>query len=560
MATKIQIKRDTSANWKAANPVLSAGEPGMETDTGIVKYGNGTTAWNDLSVPASTENNFAMKAWSGNDWKFISSSGGKSFTFKTAGHVRTNVRVNNSQTWDTSTGFVVNVSEHPTIIDSVKTAYDAESSPYIFINGNWSGFVDHYTLVGDVMTVYITLGPYTLNVNDTIQFAGWNRGTQAVFNTYYSSTGPVTMTDRAYDGLYWQPTTDASNTNVVTVDFTGEFPEVLAALESGSGKNYIVFDEYNNNDSRRITNVTNSGNNYTITFDGEPKNLKKKTKKVLNLKPAVAASSYQLYVDPQEYPQLWDYLNVSDGPDAAYFTINGGEQIPVYYFWPRGGLSSGNNGITYHNYFAIGTETSMEYNPQDSIELHYTEKGTFIRTDTWFENGATFHNESPYSSANHAYRWFSWEEDLPHVKNARGNGVQGGWLDYHVQATWPDMSSRNWDNRTFSVFFDPKGYDNNTGEVTGLNNFRYQGFPTNSGPAQPRNTPGGYNYGGGAFGGGNWNNLQFQTLWDMYEDGIFFHAYHNNYDDNNQHEVKIDILWNARIFYADTPMTEPNDR
>jgi hypothetical protein len=46
----------------------------------------------------------------------------------------------------------------------------------------------------------------------------------------------------------------------------------------------------------------------------------------------------------------------------------------------------------------------------------------------------------------------------------------------------------------------------------------------------------------------------------MYEDGIFFHAYHDNYDDNNQQEVKVDILWNARIFYADTPMIEPNDR
>ena len=48
MATRIQIRRDTSANWEANNPVLALGEPGLETDTFIVKYGDGSTAWNSL--------------------------------------------------------------------------------------------------------------------------------------------------------------------------------------------------------------------------------------------------------------------------------------------------------------------------------------------------------------------------------------------------------------------------------------------------------------------------------------------------------------------------------
>ncbi len=49
MAQKIQIRRDTAANWTAANPVLAQGEPGHETDTGYVKYGNGVSAWNSLT-------------------------------------------------------------------------------------------------------------------------------------------------------------------------------------------------------------------------------------------------------------------------------------------------------------------------------------------------------------------------------------------------------------------------------------------------------------------------------------------------------------------------------
>jgi hypothetical protein len=44
----IKLRRDTAAAWTAANPVLSPGEPGLETDTNLIKYGNGATAWNNL--------------------------------------------------------------------------------------------------------------------------------------------------------------------------------------------------------------------------------------------------------------------------------------------------------------------------------------------------------------------------------------------------------------------------------------------------------------------------------------------------------------------------------
>lgn len=43
-----QIRRDTAANWAAANPVLKSGEPGFVTDTGELKMGNGIAAFNDL--------------------------------------------------------------------------------------------------------------------------------------------------------------------------------------------------------------------------------------------------------------------------------------------------------------------------------------------------------------------------------------------------------------------------------------------------------------------------------------------------------------------------------
>lgn len=52
MASKIQIRRDTAANWTATNPTLAQGEPGLETDTNQVKYGDGTLPWNSLDYAA----------------------------------------------------------------------------------------------------------------------------------------------------------------------------------------------------------------------------------------------------------------------------------------------------------------------------------------------------------------------------------------------------------------------------------------------------------------------------------------------------------------------------
>ena len=49
MATKIQFRRDTSANWASSNPTLDQGELGLETDTSKYKIGNGSTAWNSLA-------------------------------------------------------------------------------------------------------------------------------------------------------------------------------------------------------------------------------------------------------------------------------------------------------------------------------------------------------------------------------------------------------------------------------------------------------------------------------------------------------------------------------
>ena len=48
MAFRIQIRRDTSVNWSVNNPVLLSAELGYETDTTLLKIGDGSTLWNAL--------------------------------------------------------------------------------------------------------------------------------------------------------------------------------------------------------------------------------------------------------------------------------------------------------------------------------------------------------------------------------------------------------------------------------------------------------------------------------------------------------------------------------
>lgn len=54
MPKQVQIRRDTAALWTSTDPTLAEGEVGMETDTGKLKIGNGTSTWKQLTYLATT--------------------------------------------------------------------------------------------------------------------------------------------------------------------------------------------------------------------------------------------------------------------------------------------------------------------------------------------------------------------------------------------------------------------------------------------------------------------------------------------------------------------------
>jgi hypothetical protein len=58
MANRIQLRRDTAANWTRENPILSQGEPGYDLTANKLKVGDGVTAWAELDYASGAGANF----------------------------------------------------------------------------------------------------------------------------------------------------------------------------------------------------------------------------------------------------------------------------------------------------------------------------------------------------------------------------------------------------------------------------------------------------------------------------------------------------------------------
>ena len=64
--TRLQLRRGIASDWALRNEILKQGEPGLEIDTGKMKYGNGTSHWNDLpySINSDTVSDISISALS----------------------------------------------------------------------------------------------------------------------------------------------------------------------------------------------------------------------------------------------------------------------------------------------------------------------------------------------------------------------------------------------------------------------------------------------------------------------------------------------------------------
>lgn len=72
---QIQLRRDTSANWTAQNPVLAQGEPALELDTGKLKFGDGTTTYNSLPYFQADKNFIFVQGVADVTWAVVHNLG-----------------------------------------------------------------------------------------------------------------------------------------------------------------------------------------------------------------------------------------------------------------------------------------------------------------------------------------------------------------------------------------------------------------------------------------------------------------------------------------------------
>jgi hypothetical protein len=115
LANRIQIRRDTLANWTSNNPILANGEISFVTDLNRIKVGDGTQNW--LYISYLEEDSLALKAnltvdlisTSASAYTLQLADAGKLLTVDTSsGSVSVEIPTNDSQAFPTGTVIALN--------------------------------------------------------------------------------------------------------------------------------------------------------------------------------------------------------------------------------------------------------------------------------------------------------------------------------------------------------------------------------------------------------------------------------------------------------------------
>lgn len=142
LKTTIQIRRDTTANWTTNKDVIpAAGEPCLDIDTGIVKYGDGKTTYENLKESGASATHYeGVKTGSETDNEVIS----RVLTAESATPKKDDI-------------FVVK-----SLIAGDKYAYTA----YVYDGKNWAAMDGNYSAANVFTSTKITLAGNFTNVGN----------------------------------------------------------------------------------------------------------------------------------------------------------------------------------------------------------------------------------------------------------------------------------------------------------------------------------------------------------------------------------------------------------
>jgi hypothetical protein len=201
MATRMQQRRGTAAQWTSANPILAAGEIGFETDTGKFKVGNGSSTWSSLKYFTDAES--VLGGLSGVDLP---------------------------ATLDTLNELAAALGDNPNFLSDIASNLDDHASETENIHG--------IANTADLATQDYVISAITNSAVDQSELAGtgidWNSGTSQfdIDNTVVTLDGSQTLTNKSLTsptltGTPVAPTADVA-TNTTQVATTAYVQNAIA--------------------------------------------------------------------------------------------------------------------------------------------------------------------------------------------------------------------------------------------------------------------------------------------------------------------------------------------
>jgi hypothetical protein len=156
--TQIQIRRGTASQWTTTNPVLAAGELGLETDTGYLKAGNGSSLWSSLSYinqyaqfPALVTN-----AQSGTSYTTVLSDAYKIIELNNSSAITLTVPLSSSVAYAIGTQIQLLQTGTGQVTVAATAGVTINYNPGLKLRGQWSSATlikrgtDTWVLVGDI--------------------------------------------------------------------------------------------------------------------------------------------------------------------------------------------------------------------------------------------------------------------------------------------------------------------------------------------------------------------------------------------------------------------------
>jgi len=432
MSSKIQLRRDSAANWTATNPVLAQGEPGLETDSKKVKYGDGTTAWNLLDYASGgAGGDYSTGFEDGvneNTYHFATVTGKKEFTFRSEGYRLVEITLTAPMVANlvADGNLTFTAADTPAMTDIWlnKDTYGNEVLVYSKLDYDSNNFNNIYNSMSSPSAgnFLINISNTDFIVDDTITIKYYQEGT--------------TYADSQFDRYgYWIPDADESTaTNEVTIS-TAEYPWNLGDGSSGTakydlldptndGKHNLSFQQNNSNDQRNITNVVdNEDGTLTITFDGTAVQSKTTTTGTFNFTAVDSRSNDSNLTIPVSeagtfitdcvygYNVGTDTNKYTGGTSrCGYLTIAGGS--PINFNW----YGNSNNEVQVN----LNMFDNVTYNSGDTIVVTYYKAPTLIELEVYRPGNLT-------NNWNNGYKWFDWKDDIEtEYAPGEGNGIMAG--------------------------------------------------------------------------------------------------------------------------------------